>query len=82
MWHAPGNIVHPSFIIIPILFLLVYFLGIEENRKLTREYFQSCIRIFRRNQVVLVKTRPAVNKPCPDLHSIKSRYGLVKKGNI
>ena len=42
--------------IVSLFFFLVYFLGIEENRKLAREHFQSRIRIFKRNQVAsLVK---------------------------
>ena len=31
---------------------LVYYLGIEENRQKAREYFQSRMRIFRKNQVM------------------------------
>ena len=34
----------------PIFFFLVYFLGIEENRRLAREHFQSRIRIFTRHK--------------------------------
>ena len=30
---------------------LVYYLGIEENRRLAREHFQSRIRMFRKNKV-------------------------------
>ena len=36
-------------------FFPVYFLGIEENRRLTREHFQSHMRIFKRNQVAPFK---------------------------
>ena len=31
-------------------FFLVYFLGIEENRRLAREHFQSRMRIFTKNK--------------------------------
>ena len=31
---------------------LVYYLGIEENRQKAREYFQSRMRIFRKNRVM------------------------------
>ena len=31
------------------IFFLIYFLGIEENRRLVREHFQSRMRIFKRN---------------------------------
>ena len=31
-------------------FFLVYFLGIEENRRIARENFQSRMRIFKRNK--------------------------------
>ena len=31
---------------------LVYYLGIEENRQLAREYFQLRIRIFKKKRVV------------------------------
>ena len=30
---------------------LVYYLGIEENRRVAREYFQSRMRIFRKNKL-------------------------------
>ena len=35
---------------------LVYYLGIEENRQKAREYFQSRIRIFKKNRVAPIHT--------------------------
>ena len=39
------------FVIFLQSFVLVYFLGIEENRRMAREHFLSRIRIFKRNRV-------------------------------
>ena len=35
----------------------VYFLGIEENRRLAREHFQSRIMVFKRSQVATIKNK-------------------------
>ena len=45
----PVILIHLPLFIYPIFFL-VYFLGIEENRRLAREHFQSRMRIFKRNK--------------------------------
>ena len=39
-----------TYIFLPNHYFQVYFLGIEENRRLAREHFQSRIRIFTRNK--------------------------------
>ena len=48
---TPLVILFTFFCHISLFLFLVYFLGIEENRRMAREHFLSRIRIFKRNQV-------------------------------
>ena len=45
-----GNLLPPVLLYVNQFFFKVYFLGIEENRKLAREHFMSRIWLFTKNK--------------------------------
>ena len=40
---------------------LVYFMGIEENRKMAQEHFRANMRVFSKNKVSTENTKPSEN---------------------